>query len=181
MPLPPKAALGDRRQARPRARATSARQSHVRRGAVDVATCSLPCGLAIAGMNNAEEAKRAAQKACDVALAKAGKSSVEALNNHASQFPLLRYIQRRFEEWAPGISCMGGLLVSTACLNMLTGPVEATLITSVRDDGTQATWSQPAGDFYLFGAPCRPPLFPPLTIPAPPPRLDLVQFEDEPL
>lgn len=103
-------------------------------------------------MIGAEDARRTAAKACDAALARVGKNSADVLNAVAHEFPLLDYIHKRFDEWAPGISCMGALLVSTACLNVLTGPVAPTLITSVREDGSQATWSQPAGDFFLFGA-----------------------------
>ena len=50
----------------------------------------------------------------------------------------------------PGVSGQGLLLAFIAAATTLVGPVTAELISSVKSDGTQSCWSQPAGDFFLF-------------------------------
>lgn len=68
------------------------------------------------------------------------------------QHQLLEFINRRFDEFVPGVSSIGLLMCFLASATTLLGPVTIEFISSVRPDGSQATWSQPAGCFYLFVA-----------------------------
>lgn len=65
---------------------------------------------------------------------------------------LLRFINSRFDEFVPGVSSVGLLMCFLASVTTLLGPVTIEFISSVRPDGAQATWSQPAGCFFLFVA-----------------------------
>lgn len=65
---------------------------------------------------------------------------------------LLDTLHARFNEFVPGVSICGLLLCTLATTTTLLGPVTVDFISCVRDDGTQSTWQQPAGNFYLFVA-----------------------------
>ena len=70
----------------------------------------------------------------------------------ANKHDLLRFINSRFDEFVPGVSSAGLLLCFLASVTTLLGPITIEFISSVRPDGAQSTWSQPAGCFYLFVA-----------------------------
>lgn len=70
----------------------------------------------------------------------------------AGRSPLVRELLDRFEEFVPGVSGMGLLNCFIPTLTTLLGPITVDFISSVRADGTQATWGQAAGDFYLYVA-----------------------------
>lgn len=104
----------------------------------------------MSGGADREEARRTASRTAEAAMAKVGRESHNVLVEGAKSDNLLAFIKDRFAEFVPNVSPMGVWLGFSAALTTVLGPVTSVLISSVNDDGSQASWAQPAGDFFFF-------------------------------